>query len=183
MVPSWPQIEARLRTRVKEVREEAYVWWLATLTPLLKEGFTLSTLPEVQVDGEAAVGVKVVSKGHADTRMYFRKRNGLLARIDRRTAAACCLRNRRDQLFTGKIPIQRVLNDFSEFARGLWPAGRLLREQPHDKLVDLRNFCERRVALGRHIRHCMKMLIKPAFNVLGLERQRSNQHLVQNDAK
>lgn len=72
--------------RIKEMREEAYVWWLTTLTPLTKPGFTLSALPRSTVDGEAMVGIKVVRKGYADTKLYFRERSGLLAKIERRTS-------------------------------------------------------------------------------------------------
>jgi hypothetical protein len=68
--------------RVKELREEAYRWWLTTLVPLTKPGFTLSTVPDIKVDGEPAVGIKVVSRGHHDTRMYFLKSNGLLVKIE-----------------------------------------------------------------------------------------------------
>ncbi len=71
--------------RLKELREEAYVWWISTLVPLTKPGFTLTSLPKVKIDGEPAVGVKVAHKGHADTKMYFYERNGLLAKVERRT--------------------------------------------------------------------------------------------------
>jgi hypothetical protein len=74
--------------RLKEVREELYLWWLTTLVPLTRPGFTLSTLPDTKVEGEAAAGVKVVHKGHADTKMYFLKRNGLLAKVERRAPEA-----------------------------------------------------------------------------------------------
>jgi hypothetical protein len=77
-----------LPPRVKELREEAYVWWLTTLVPLTKEGFTLSTVPDIKVDGEPAAGIKVARKGHADTRMYFLKRNGALVKIERRVSEA-----------------------------------------------------------------------------------------------
>lgn len=70
--------------RVKELREEAYVWWLTTLVPLTKSGFTLTALPATKIDGEAVVGVRVVRKGNAETKMYFLERNGLLMKIERR---------------------------------------------------------------------------------------------------
>lgn len=70
--------------RVRELREEAYVSWLTTLVPLTKPGFTLSTVEKVKIDGEPAVGVRVARRGHADSRMYFLERNGLLAKIERR---------------------------------------------------------------------------------------------------
>lgn len=71
--------------RVRELREEAYVWWLTTLLPLTRPECKLSTVPDIKIDGEPAVGIKVVRKGNADTRLYFLKRNGLLVRIERRT--------------------------------------------------------------------------------------------------
>jgi hypothetical protein len=76
--------------RLKELRDEAYVWWLSTLLPLLAEkgGFTLSTLPDTTVHGEPAAGVKVTAKGRPETKLYFLKRNGLLAKVERRASEA-----------------------------------------------------------------------------------------------
>jgi hypothetical protein len=72
------------KDRVEEVREEAYVLWLALLTPLLSDAFTLSPLPDGSVEGSPTAGVKVSSKGHADAKLYFDKRSGLLVKIERR---------------------------------------------------------------------------------------------------
>ena len=69
--------------RVKELIEEAYVMWLATVAPLKKPGFDLKPLPETKVNGKAAVGVLVSSKGHADAKLYFDKDTHLLVKIDR----------------------------------------------------------------------------------------------------
>jgi hypothetical protein len=79
---------ALLEGAVNELRNEAYIAWLATLVPLTKPGYTLSSLPESKVSGEPAVGIKAVRKGDRDVRLYFLKRNGLLARIDVRTRVA-----------------------------------------------------------------------------------------------
>jgi hypothetical protein len=67
---------------VRELREEAYLCWLTTLVPLTKSGFTLSTVPDIKVDGETAAGIKVVSRGHHDVHLYFLKSNGLLVKLD-----------------------------------------------------------------------------------------------------
>jgi outer membrane lipoprotein-sorting protein len=72
--------------RVREVREEAFVWYLTTLVPLLQSNFKLTTVDETVIEGEQAVGVRVTAKGYADSVMYFRKRSGLLARIDRKVS-------------------------------------------------------------------------------------------------
>jgi hypothetical protein len=70
--------------RLEELREEEYVLWLTTLTPLLKEGFELTPLPDGRVGSRPAAVVKVASKGHADTRLSFDKETGLLLKLDRR---------------------------------------------------------------------------------------------------
>jgi hypothetical protein len=77
-----------VKEKVDDLREEAYVWWLATLAPLQKETFELSSLPESQVNGKPADVVKVASKGHPDARLYFDKATGLLVKIDRTTKEA-----------------------------------------------------------------------------------------------
>ena len=77
-----------LAGRLREVREEAYLWHITTLVPLQGSEFTLSTLPESKVGAEAVVGVKVERKGHADTKLYFNKRNGILLSAERRVFEA-----------------------------------------------------------------------------------------------
>jgi hypothetical protein len=74
--------------RLAEVREEAYVWWLATLAPLLKDGFDLDVLPEINVDGRPAAGVKVTARGRPDAALYFDKDSGRLVKIRRRAKEA-----------------------------------------------------------------------------------------------
>ena len=77
------------KERVEELREEAYVLWLSTLLPFLKDnGFTLTPLPEAVVDGQPAAGVKVAHKGHGDVMLYFDKRSGLLVKTARRAKEA-----------------------------------------------------------------------------------------------
>lgn len=70
--------------RLKELREEIYLTWITTLSPLTKKEFTLTTLPPTKFEGEEAVGFKVEYRGHADTKLYFGKRSGLLIRAERR---------------------------------------------------------------------------------------------------
>ncbi len=72
------------RDRLGEVQEEAYVWWLVTLAPLLKDGFDLDVLPEVKVDGRPAAGIKVSARGRPDASLYFDKESGRLVKIARR---------------------------------------------------------------------------------------------------
>jgi hypothetical protein len=76
------------RGRLAEVQEEAYVWWLTTLAPLLKDGFDLDVLPETKVNGRPASGVKVTARGRPDTSLYFDNESGLLVKIARRAKEA-----------------------------------------------------------------------------------------------
>jgi hypothetical protein len=71
-----------------ELREEPYVWWLMTLTPLQKDSFDLTPLPDAKVNGENASVIKVSHRGHADVRMFFDKKTGLLVKIARRAKEA-----------------------------------------------------------------------------------------------
>jgi hypothetical protein len=74
--------------RVKEVREEAYIDWVMTLTPLLKSGTTLSTLAKAKVNGVAAVGIKAARKGQPDVSLYFDEKTNLLLKIEWRGSLA-----------------------------------------------------------------------------------------------
>ncbi len=69
---------------LRDIREELYVNWLTTLTPLTRNEFRLTTIDKIKINGESAVGIRVSRRGYADTRMYFLERNGLLAKIERR---------------------------------------------------------------------------------------------------
>jgi len=66
-----------------EWRDELYVWWLMTLTPLQKDGFDLKPLPDAKVNEQEAAVVKVSSKGFPDASLFFDKKTGLLVKIAR----------------------------------------------------------------------------------------------------
>jgi hypothetical protein len=70
--------------RLAEVQEEAYVWWLATLAPLLKDGVDLSLLPPEKVKDRPAVGVLARTRGRPESALYFDKESGRLVKIVRR---------------------------------------------------------------------------------------------------
>ncbi len=69
--------------RVKELADETYVLWLATLTPLKKDTFLLKALPEKKVNAKPAVGLAVAAKGRPDVRLYFDKETHLLVKVER----------------------------------------------------------------------------------------------------
>jgi hypothetical protein len=77
------------KERLGELREEAYLLWLATLVPLLKDdAFELKPLPEGKVNDRPAAVVQVTRKGHGDVRLYFDKASGLLVKSERRAKEA-----------------------------------------------------------------------------------------------
>jgi hypothetical protein len=67
-------------------KEELHAEQVQTLVPLLKnKAFTLHSLGEIKVNDRAAVGVRVVSRGHKDVNLYFDRKTSLLAKVERRT--------------------------------------------------------------------------------------------------
>jgi hypothetical protein len=76
------------KTTLTERREELYVWWLMTLTPLLRDGFDLKPLADAKVNDLEAAVVKVSRKDYPDVRLYFDKKSGLLVKIGRRGSEA-----------------------------------------------------------------------------------------------
>ncbi|MCE9565382.1 MAG: hypothetical protein K8U57_25440 [Planctomycetes bacterium] len=67
------------------IKDAGYVMKLGRLVPILKEkGYELSLVGEEKVEGEAAIGIRVVSKGHKDINMFFDKKTNLLAKVEYR---------------------------------------------------------------------------------------------------
>ena len=77
------------KDRLREIRDDLYLLYLTTLTPLRKEKrFTLKAVPDVDVQGRKAAGVQVSCQGHGDVRLYFDKGTGLLVKAVRQTLVA-----------------------------------------------------------------------------------------------
>jgi hypothetical protein len=76
------------KDRVDELSEELYVLYVGTLTPLLKDGYTLQSLAESRVEERPALGIKVSCKGRPDVGLYFDKETNLLVKIDRKAKQA-----------------------------------------------------------------------------------------------
>lgn len=72
------------KDQLAEAKEQAYAAWLTTLAPLKDKALTLATLGETKIEGKAALGVKVSSKGHRDVDLYFDKASGLLVKSETR---------------------------------------------------------------------------------------------------
>lgn len=70
------------KDELEEGRKQAYTGWITTLAPLKDKQFKLATLGETKVNGRAALGVKVSSKGQRDVDLYFDKETGLLVKAE-----------------------------------------------------------------------------------------------------
>jgi hypothetical protein len=99
---------------LENLQEEIYIEWLATVLPLRKDSFDLTALGDKTVDGQAAAGIKVASKGHGDARLYFDKASGLLVQAERQSKEAG-IPELKEYIFGGhkdfdgvKLPTKRV---------------------------------------------------------------------------
>lgn len=71
---------ALVPSELAEERRDLYAGWLATLAPLRDKSYQLTALPEVDVNGRPAVGVKVARQQQPDVRLYFDKQTNLLVK-------------------------------------------------------------------------------------------------------
>jgi hypothetical protein len=69
---------------VAEMREQKYAEDLDRLGFLKDKGIDLAALGESKIDGRAAVGVLIKSKGHRDVKLWFDKESGVLVKREHR---------------------------------------------------------------------------------------------------
>jgi hypothetical protein len=86
-------------------RNEMYVAQVLRLTCLKDKGYELSPLGEAKVDGKAAVGIRVASKGHPDVNIYFDKTSGLIAKVEHRSM---------DPMSGKEFTEEKILSDYHE---------------------------------------------------------------------
>ncbi|HBH52707.1 MAG TPA: hypothetical protein DDY91_12540 [Planctomycetaceae bacterium] len=55
------------------LKEDMHVNWLRTLVPLRNKGMRYQTVPPIEVDDRATIGVRVSSPGHRDVVFFFDK--------------------------------------------------------------------------------------------------------------
>jgi len=72
------------KERVDELKEEAFVSFLTTLVPLKKDNVDLGVVPDANVNGQPASGIKATVRGHGEVDLYFDKRSGLLTKVERK---------------------------------------------------------------------------------------------------
>lgn len=83
----WIQIGERTRDLTKgelaEARDLAYIGWVTTLEPLLRDAaFRFSPLGELKVGDRTTTGIKVSRKGRHDLDLYFDKESRLLLKAE-----------------------------------------------------------------------------------------------------
>ena len=69
----------------KSLKAATYQRELIRLLPLRDPAYSLQTLPEAQVNGKPAVGLRVSKPGQSDVSLYFDQQTRLLVRMDHRT--------------------------------------------------------------------------------------------------
>jgi hypothetical protein len=62
------------------IADESWAHWLCSIAPLTQKGLKLSAVSQIQVDGQAADGVRIVKEGRPEVTLYFSKSNGLLVK-------------------------------------------------------------------------------------------------------
>jgi hypothetical protein len=89
-----------------EVKEQVYAERIGDLLFLNDKDIKLSALPEIQVNGKPAVGVKVSSAGHRDINLYFDKQSGLLVKTEGKTLDAMTMQ---------EINQEKFYSDYKDF--------------------------------------------------------------------
>ncbi len=69
---------------LSELREAVHLIQVSRLVSLQDPSVRLALLPEVQVDGAPASGLRVSVTGYRDIDLYFAKETGLLVKVERR---------------------------------------------------------------------------------------------------
>jgi hypothetical protein len=70
---------------VDAIKEGVYQMQVGRLLPLRSKEFEVSGLGEAQINGQPALGIRVVKKGHPDVNMFFDKKSGLPVKTEFRT--------------------------------------------------------------------------------------------------
>lgn len=90
-----------------ELRNELYIWWLATLTPLKGDGFELSSVPEIKVNDAMAEGFKVIRKDRPEVRLYFDRQTNLLLKIESQVKFAGLMVSK-EYLFSDYVTVEGI---------------------------------------------------------------------------
>jgi hypothetical protein len=110
-----------------ELKEGGHAMKVARLVPLKDKAFTLSALGEMQVEGKPAVGIKVSAKGFRDINLYFDKKTGLIAKVERRVL---------DAMSGEEVNEERIVQEYQK-VDGLPVAKKLLINRDGKKFMEV----------------------------------------------
>ena len=79
---AWWQKSKNIAAGNADRSDKTYLVWVWTLVPLLDKDSKLSLLPDLEVDGKPAAGLKLNRDGRREISLYFEKESGRLSRID-----------------------------------------------------------------------------------------------------
>jgi len=88
-----------------EFKEVVYLMHIGRLVSLKEKGYKLSPLGEVKVNDRPAIGIKVSSEGHKDLSLYFDKKTGLMAKVERRTL---------DAMSGAEVTEERIVSEYQD---------------------------------------------------------------------
>jgi hypothetical protein len=69
--------------QTQQVRDDIYAEWVATLLPLRCDGFRLSPIEEIVLEGRPSASVMISRKDRPDIRLYFDKETFVLTKLAR----------------------------------------------------------------------------------------------------
>jgi hypothetical protein len=123
------KLDDKMKDAIKErLKEAGYMGRVARLVPLLKEKeFELSSLGEQKVEGKAAVGVLVKSKGHKDISLFFNKETGLLAKVEHRTT---------EEGTDKEVTEERIITEYKKTEDGLQMVKKLIIKHDGEKFLE-----------------------------------------------
>ncbi len=117
-------VSDKIEEEVKEVMRMAHVMRMVFLN---EKGYELSSLGEVQVNDQPAVGIRVSRKGSRDVSLYFDKKTGLLAKVERRAV---------DAMTGQEVTEERVIKEYQD-KDGMKVAKKLLINRDGKKYMEL----------------------------------------------
>lgn len=78
---------------------------IMNLTPLLKEGYELKSIPGVKVDGKETIGLQISNKEIQDVKLYFDKTTHLVAKAERKGM---------DPMGGGDVVQEMIMSDYKD---------------------------------------------------------------------
>jgi hypothetical protein len=108
-------------------QQQHYVGWVASLTCLDDEGFTLATAGEANVESQPASGVKVSHEGRPDVTLWFDKQTGRLVKTEYRGTSS--------EKGYQEVLHETFYSDFKDFA-GVQLATKMLMKVDGERYIE-----------------------------------------------